>query len=209
MKNNLIKAILYSFLMALVLMVFICPLEMTTVSFTGWMIVFGVLFASFMIVLLNNRPMIYYFWKIGAANRSRGWMTRTDMWLATLSIVILYLAARYMLYYFVNEGSFSELGCIICLSAALSYRTLYLLHAPEDVDKFDAERKQDEDLNTFVTVAECNDVESAHIIKSLLESNGIEVHTYGESMPKYVGTIPVKVIVKRKDKEAAESIINE
>lgn len=209
MKNNLIKAILYSILTALLFMVLIWPLERTIVSFPGWLIVFGVLFASFMIILFNNRPMIFYFWKIGAANRSRGWMTRTDMWLSILSGVIMYLAARYMLYCLVNDGSFSELGCIICLSAALSYRTLYLLHAPEDVVKFDAERKQDEDLNIFVTVAECNDVESAHIIKSLLESKGIEVYTYGESMPECIGTVPVKVIVKRKDKEAAESIINE
>lgn len=205
MKNNLIKAIVYSILIALLFMVLICPLERTTVSFPGWLIVFGVMFVSSMIILFNNRPMIYYFWKIGDANRSRGWMTRTDMWLSILSGVIMYLAARYMLYCFVNEGNFSELGCIICLSAALSYRTLYLLHAPEDVCKYDAE----EDLNTFVTVAECKDVESAHIIKALLESNGIEVHTYGESAPECIGTVPVKVIVKRKDKEAAESIINE
>ena len=64
-------------------------------------------------------------------------------------------------------------------------------------------------MNTFVTVAECKDVESAHIIKKILESNGIEVITFGESAPKYIGSVPVRVLVRRKDQEEAERLINE
>ena len=64
-------------------------------------------------------------------------------------------------------------------------------------------------MNSFVTVAECKDVKSARIIKNLLESNGIEAATYGESSPEFLGNVPVRVLVRRKDREAAEKLINE
>lgn len=69
--------------------------------------------------------------------------------------------------------------------------------------------EQNKYLNTFVTVAECKDVESAHILKDFIESNGIEVTIYGESAPDYLGSVPVRVLVRRKDKEAAEKLISE
>lgn len=79
------------------------------------------------------------------------------------------------------------------------------MHAPKDPEQY--ERETDE--NGYTVVAECNDVESAHIIKGLLESKGIEASTFGESAPKYICTVPVRVLVRKKDKEKAESIINE
>lgn len=60
----------------------------------------------------------------------------------------------------------------------------------------------------FVTVAECNDIESAHAIKSRLESKGLEAITFGEGYPAYIGHVPVRVLVRRKDKEEAEKYLN-
>ena len=68
--------------------------------------------------------------------------------------------------------------------------------------------EQERQNNIFVTVAECNDVESAHAIKSKLESKGLEVITFGESSPAYHGNVPLRVLVHRKDKEEAEKYIN-
>lgn len=73
-------------------------------------------------------------------------------------------------------------------------------------------RKEEYD-DTYVVVAEVKDGSSAHIIKDHLEANGINVLIYGESLPDYLGggndMMPVRVLVRRKDKEKAETIINE
>lgn len=68
--------------------------------------------------------------------------------------------------------------------------------------------EQDIENDTFVSVAECKDAESAHIMKDMLESKGLEVITFGENYPAYIGNVPVRVLVRKKDREIAEKYIN-
>lgn len=75
------------------------------------------------------------------------------------------------------------------------------------------ERRYEEDPDALVTVAECNDTASAYIIKGVLESNEIPVEIFGDGLSETLGvgkhTVPIRIMVRRRDKETAEKLINE
>lgn len=204
MKNYKIKAVVYSLGLAVFLTLFCLILNRHENDFMSLILLFALAFVVSMIMLWNNKPLIHTF-----LNGHDDWLTLADRLICGILIIITYLSARYVWYYYQEDGSVNIIAIILCLCAAFGYRTTYLNHAPDDIEQYEADRKRDAEENSYVTVAECKDVESAHIIRNLLESNGIEATTYGESSPEFLGNVPVRVIVRKKDKEAAERIINE
>ena len=204
MKNYKIKAVAYSLGLAVFLTLFCLMLNRHENDFMSLILLFALAFVVSMIMLWNNKPLIHTFLK-----GHDDWLTPADRLICGILIIITYLSARYVWFYYQEDRSVNIIAIILGLCAAFGYRTTYLNHAPDDIEKYEADRKRDAEENSYVTVAECKDVESARIIKSLLESNGIEASTYGESSPEFLGNVPVRVIVRKKDQEAAERIINE
>lgn len=204
MKNYKIKALVYSLGLAVFLTLFCLTLNRHENDFMSLILLFALAFVVSMIMLWNNKPLIHTFLK-----GHDDWLTLADRLICGTLIIIAYMSARYVWFYYHEDGSVNIMAIILCLCAAFGYRNTYLNHAPDDIEQYEADRKHDVEVNSYVTVAECKDVESARIIKSLLESNGIEATTYGESSPEFLGNVPVRVLVRRKDQEAAERIINE
>lgn len=205
MKNMKIKAILYSLLLSILFTLSVVTLYRGAPTFTSYLIPFILSFMCMMVIMWDNKTILYYIWRFSWPD----WVKTADIWFCVLLGTVLYLSVRYVWFMYVEGDSFSLMGCIMALLASFAYRDVYLCHAPSDIEEYERNLEQNEYMNTFVTVAECKDVDSAHIIKELLESNGIEVTTFGESAPKYIGSVPVRVLVRRKDKEAAERIISE
>ena len=204
MKNNKVKAVAYSLGLAVFLTLFCLMLNRHENDFMSLILLFAMAFVVSMIMLWNNKPLIHTFLK-----GHDDWLTPADRLICGILIIITYLSARYVWFYYQEDRSVNIIAIILGLCAAFGYRTTYLNHAPDDIEQYEEDRKRDAEVNSYVTVAECKDVESAHIIKNLLESNGIEATTYGESTPEFLGNVPVRVIVRKKDQEAAERIINE
>lgn len=204
MKNYKIKALVYSFGLAILLTLMCLLLNRHENDFMSLLLLFAMAFVVSMVMIWDNKPLIHTFPK-----GHDDWLTPADRLICGILIMITYLSARYVWYYYQEDGSVNIIAIILSLCAAFGYRTTYLNHAPDDIEKYEADRKRDAEVNSYVTVAECKDVESAHIIRNLLESNGIEATTYGESSPEFLGNVPVRVIVRKKDQEAAERIINE
>lgn len=204
MKNYKIKAFVYSFCLAILLTLLCLLLNRHENDFMSLLLLFAMAFVVSMVMIWDNKPLIHTFPK-----GHDDWLTPADRLICGILIMITYLSARYVWYYYQEDGSVNIIAIILSLCAAFGYRTTYLNHAPDDIEQYEADRKRDAEVNSYVTVAECKDVESAHIIRNLLESNGIEATTYGESTPEFLGNVPVRVIVRRKDQEAAERIINE
>lgn len=204
MKNVNLKAVAYSLLMSAFYLVVVLILERHGGNYIGCYILFALFFISMIIIMWNNRPIIFYFWK-----GHNDFLTPADRIFMVFLGIVIYISGRYTYEMYNDEGTIHVLACLMCLSAAFSFKRVYLNHAPDDIEQYEADRKRDEEVNSYVTVAECKDVESARIIKNLLESNGIEATTYGESSPEFLGNVPVRVIVRKKDKEAAEKLINE
>lgn len=204
MKNYKIKAVAYSLGLAVFLTLFCLMLNRHENDFMSLILLFALAFVVSMIMLWNNKPLIHTFLK-----GHDDWLTPADRLICGILIIITYLSARYVWSYYQEDRSVNIIAIILGLCAAFGYRTTYLNHAPDDIEQYEEDRKRDAEVNSYVTVAECKDVESARIIKSLLESNGIEASTYGESSPEFLGNVPVRVIVRKKDQEAAERIINE
>ena len=204
MKNYKVKAVAYSLGLAVFLTLFCLMLNRHENDFMSLILLFAMAFVVSMIMLWNNKPLIHTFLK-----GHDDWLTPADRLICGILIIITYLSARYVWFYYQEDGSVNIIAIILGLCAAFGYRTTYLNHAPDDIEQYEEDRKRDAEVNSYVTVAECKDVESAHIIRNLLESNGIEATTYGESSPEFLGNVPVRVIVRKKDQEAAERIINE
>lgn len=204
MKNYKVKAVAYSLGLAVFLTLFCLMLNRHENDFMSLILLFALAFVVSMIMLWNNKPLIHTFLK-----GHDDWLTPADRLICGILIIITYLSARYVWSYYQEDRSVNIIAIILGLCAAFGYRTTYLNHAPDDIEQYEEDRKRDAEVNSYVTVAECKDVESARIIKSLLESNGIEASTYGESTPEFLGNVPVRVIVRKKDQEAAERIINE
>ena len=204
MKNYKVKAVAYSLGLAVFLTLFCLMLNRHENDFMSLILLFAMAFVVSMIMLWNNKPLIHTFLK-----GHDDWLTPADRLICGILIIITYLSARYVWSYYQEDRSVNIIAIILGLCAAFGYRTTYLNHAPDDIEQYEEDRKRDAEVNSYVTVAECKDVESAHIIRNLLESNGIEATTYGESSPEFLGNVPVRVIVRKKDKEAAERIINE
>lgn len=204
MKNYKVKAIIYSSGLALLLTLICLTLNRHENDIISLLILFALAFVASMIMLWDNKPLIHTFLK-----GHDDWLTMADRFLCAALVIIVYISARYVWSYFQEDGSINIIAIILCLCAAFGYRNTYLNHAPDDIEQYEIDRKRDADVNAYVAVAECKDAESAQIIKNLLESNGIETATYGESSPEFLGNVPVRVLVKKKDQEAAEKLINE
>lgn len=199
-KTNL-KAVAYSLMLSAFFGVLILSLPRNGYDFWAAFIIFHLLFFAFLIILWNNHAMVYYFWK-----GQPDWLPMEEHWLTVLLSAVIFASISTVLYDYKDDHAINILGCVMCLSAAIAYKKVYLLHAPEDIAEYENRRNKED---TFVPVAECNDAESAHIIKSMLESHGLEVITFGESSPEFLGHVPVRVLVRKKDKETAEKLINE
>ena len=204
MKNYKVKALVYSFCLAILLTLVYLILNRRESDFVSFLILFALAFLASMVMIWDNKPLIHTF-PIGYND----WLTPADRLICVTLSIIVFISARYVLLYYQEDGSVNIIAIILCLCAAFGFRNTYLNHAPDDIEQYESDRKRDEEVNSYVTVAECKDVESARIIKNLLESNGIEATTYGESSPEFLGNVPVRVIVRKKDKEAAEKLINE
>ena len=171
----------------------------------GTLNVFWMTFLSYFILLEDNDAMIRRFWTYKWPH----WCTTGDIWICNIGMFIIILSIVSWWRMYVNGNVLSPFFTLLPMIGAIIYRRGYLRHVPENIEEFERQRKYEEDVNAYVTVAECKDVPSAHIIKNRLEANGIEAITFGESAPKYLGTVPVRVLVRKKDKEAAEKLINE
>lgn len=171
----------------------------------GTLNVFWMTFLSYFILLEDNETMIRRFWTY----KWPDWCTTGDFGVCNLGMFLMIFSIITWWRMYNNGEILSPFFTLIPLIGAIIYRRAYLRHAPENIEEYERQRKYEEDVNAYVTVAECKDVPSAHIIKNRLEANGIEAITFGESAPKYLGTVPVRVLVRKKDKEAAEKLINE
>ena len=202
----IINAAAYSLLIALWAIV----LSDWKISLLLW----GVFFIECLILFIGNDHANKYFWTWDFNYLFPKWSKTGDVWIIVLGIILmstgLVMFRMYLedpdfgvpLYFILPQGI---LGAILA-------RHGYLKNAPKDPIAYEEEKKKEQYDETFVVVAEVKDGPSAHIIKDHLEANGINVLIYGESLPDYLGgndMMPVRVLVRRKDKEKAETIINE
>ena len=171
----------------------------------GTLNVFWMTFLSCFILLEDNEPMLRRFWTY----KWPEWCTTADIWICYIGMMITIVSIMAWWRMYQGGNTPTPFWTLIPLVGAVIYRRTFLRHAPENIEEFERQQKYEEDVNSYVTVAECKDVQSAHILKNRLEANGIEAITFGESAPKYIGTVPVRVLVRKKDKEAAEKLINE
>lgn len=174
-----------------------------------WLILWGSLFFAGLIIFINNRPAQVHFWKFGYPE----WVDTADIWICFLGSV-MYATGAVLVWKFVGSESILQyLGFVGLIPGAFIFRYGYSRHAPENFDKYMMEKKYEEDPDSLVTVAECNDSATAHIIKGMLESNGIDVVIFGDGLKEQVGvgahTIPIRLLVRKRDKDEAEKLINE
>lgn len=111
------------------------------------------------------------------------------------SLVIEWLIQRF------SEEDFS-LGLVHWLSFALAVALF------DELIKKNKEKKIQEDENTLVIVAECDDMPTAEDICNKLENNGIKAMTADKDSPVYIKgcDAPVQVQVCRKDQENAKQL---
>lgn len=207
MKN--LKAILNSAALATIITFF--PL------ISGWdnlwnirfPILWCLLFIVGLIIFINNRPAQVYFWKFGYPD----WVTTADIWICFLGSIIYALSAVLVWKYIGSGNILQYIGSVCLIPGALIFRYGYSRHAPEDFEEYLKDKKFEEDPDSLVVVAECNDSATAYIIKGMLESNGIDVVIFGDGLKDQVGvgahTIPVRLLVRKRDKDMAEKLINE
>lgn len=111
----------------------------------------------------------------------------------------------------------TAIGCfvkfVIGIAGAFLVRYAFRKNMPENPADYEAELQKKEEMDTWVVIAEFNDGPSAHIVKSMLESHGLEVYLYGENAPLYLGAgshiTPIRLCVRKHQKETAERLVNE
>lgn len=210
---KIFKAILYSLLLTTVLfgLILLLPREQVDVSelLHGTIFLYGVLVLCFLIFFIRNDVAIRYFWRVGWPE----WVTVGQIWLGVLGVACIFAASRIMWGIYMETGKINYWLPLIALAGAFLYRYAYTHNAPADLDAYEKEHKCEEDPDALVTVAECNDSSSAHIIKGMLESNGIHVEIFGDGLSETLGvgkhSMPIRVLVRKRDKAAAEELINE
>lgn len=210
---KIFKAILYSLLLTTVLfgLILLLPREQVDVSelLHGTIFLYGVLVLCFLIFFIRNDVAIRYFWRVGWPE----WVTVGQIWLGVLGVACIFAASRIMWGIYMETGKINYWLPLIALAGAFLYRYAYTHNAPADLDAYEKEHKCEEDPDALVTVAECNDSSSAHIIKGMLESNGIPVEIFGDGLSETLGvgkhSMPIRVLVRKRDKAAAEELINE
>lgn len=203
----IINAAAYSLLIALWAIV----LSDWKISLLLW----GVFFIECLILFIGNDHANKYFWTWDFNYLFPKWSKTGDVWIIVLGIILM-STGLVMFRMYLEDPDFGVPIYLILpqgVLGAILARYGYLKNAPKDPIAYEEEKKKEDYDETFVVVAEVKDGPSAHIIKGLLESNGIKVLIYGESLPEYLGVgnhiMPVRVLVQRKDKEKAENIINE
>ena len=210
---KIFKAILYSLLLTTVLfgLILLLPREQVDVSelLHGTIFLYGVLVLCFLIFFIRNDVAIRYFWRVGWPE----WVTVGQIWLGVLGVACIFAASRIMWGIYMDTAKINYWLPLIALAGAFLYRYAYTHNAPADLDAYEKEHKCEEDPDALVTVAECNDSSSAHIIKGMLESNGIHVEIFGDGLSETLGvgkhSMPIRVLVRKRDKAAAEELINE
>ena len=208
-----LKAILYSLLIPAVVfgLFLLLPRERVDLSelIHGTILIYGVMVLSFLVIFIRNDVAIRYFWRIGWPE----WVTVGQIWLCFLGATCIIIASRVMWDIYMDTGKINYWLPLIAMAGAFLYRYAYTRNAPADLDAYEKERKYEEDPDSLVTVAECNDSTSAHIIKGMLESNGIPVEIFGDGLSETLGvgkhSVPIRVLVRKRDKAAAEELINE
>ena len=208
-----LKTILFSLLLPAVIFGYLLLLPRDRVdysmAFRGSLLIYVVLVICFLIFFIRNDAAICYFWRVGWPE----WVTPGQLWLGVLGITCIIAASRIMWGIYMDTGKINYWLPLIALVGAFLYRYAYAHNAPADLDAYEKERKYEEDPDSLVTVAECNDSSSAHIIKGMLESNGIHVEVFGDGLSETLGvgkhSMPIRVLVRKRDKAAAEELINE
>lgn len=203
-----LKEILYSLLLPLFFVLIIATGNEVKVKGEN-ILLFGMLFLCFLVIHINNDAAIRYFWRIGLPE----WMTTGQIWLGVLGIAVFSFACSFMFHIFRDKGTITYILIPAAVAGAYLYRYAYTRNAPDDLDAYEKERRYEEDPDALVTVAECNDTASAYIIKGVLESNEIPVEIFGDGLSETLGvgkhTVPIRIMVRRRDKETAEKLINE
>ena len=208
-----LKTILFSLLLPAVIFGYLLLLPRDRVdffvAFRGSLLIYVVLVICFLIFFIRNDAAIRYFWRVGWPE----WVTPGQLWLGILGITCIIAASRILWGIYMDTGKINFILHFIAFAGALMYRYAYTHDAPADLDAYEMERKKNEDPDALVTVAECNDSSSAHIIKGMLESNGIPVEIFGDGLSETLGvgkhSMPIRVLVRKRDKAAAEELINE
>lgn len=185
---------------------------------TDWktsLLLWGVFFIECLILFIGNEHANKYFWTWDFNYLFPKWSKTVDIWITFFGIVLMASGLVMFRMYVEDPGYGVPLYVNLPLGflGAFLARYGYLRNSPKDPVAFEEAKKVEEHEDTLVVVAEVKDGPAAHIIKGLLEANGIEAVIYGENLPEYLGVgnhiMPVRVLVRRKDKEKAEQLINE
>lgn len=167
-------------------------------------------------VLRYKNPLIFKY-----LEKYPEWMTSGQVFTAVVAVVIMAMGAVVVAFPFeiqtlgrgvvfaIHAGSF-----VISILSALLYRHVFMKNMPEDPVAYEAAVKAKEEAETWTVIAEFNESKSAHVVKDMLESKGIEVYLYGDNAPAHLGAssshlMPIRLCVRRRDREAAEILINE
>ena len=208
-----LKTILFSLLLPAVVFCYLLLLPRDrvdfSVAFRGALFMYVLLVICFLIFFIRNDAAIRFFWRVGWPE----WVTVGQIWLGVLGVACIIAASRIMWGIYMDTGKINYWLPLIAFAGAFLYRYAYTHNAPADLDAYEKEHKDEEDPDALVTVAECNDSSSAHIIKGMLESNGIPVEIFGDGLSETLGvgkhSMPIRVLVRKRDKAAAEELINE
>ena len=179
------------------------------------LLLWGVFFIECLILFVGNDHANKYFWTWDFNYLFPKWSKTIDVWIIFFGIILMAPGLVMLRMYIENSDFGVPLYLILPMGfiGAFLARFGYLRNAPKDPIAFEEAKKIEEHEDTLVVVAEVKDGPSAHIIKGILEANGIEAVIYGENLPEYLGVgnhiMPVRVLVRRRDKEKAEQIINE
>lgn len=153
------------------------------------------------------------------------WMTSRQIFTGVCAIAMMAIGAVVVAFPFGDTDSFKELGrgaavaihagaFVISILSALLYSHLFEKDMPEDPIAYEAAIKDKEDAETWTVVAEFNDSKNAHMVKEMLESHSLEVYLYGDNAPAHLGAgtshlMKILLCVRKRDKDAAERLINE
>lgn len=164
---------------------------------------------GFLVIFINNEGSIRYFLRGGWPE----WISIGQIWLCVLGLIVFVSASTLVWILTAKAGIVRFIFIPIAFAGAYLFRYAFVRNAPEDMQLYEKERKYEEDPDALVTVAECNDSSSAYIIKGMLETNGIDAEIFGDGLSETLGvgkhSMPIRVLVRKRDKAAAEELINE
>lgn len=176
--------------------------------------------AAALAAMRYKNPLVFKY-----TDKYPGWMTSRQIFIAIVAVMIMAIGAVVVAFPFEESDSFADLGrsavyaihiaaFVISILSALLYRHVFMKNMPEDPVAYETAVKAKEEAETWTVIAEFNERKSAHVVKEMLESKGIEVYLYGDNAPAHLGAssshlMPIRLCVRRRDKEVAETLINE